>query len=183
MEKEIFTTEIHVKFANPPKAGSTTANVKDADGQYWYMKDFMLPKFHAGTTYRIRYNTSQSKDGRTFNHITGIDGEQTGRSTPPPVTPSPSTPQPATNPPPASHPTPRYTAAGEYTPAPSLRGTPARSVDSRRDKQIATLAMAKPWIEQVPVGDEAGLEHVMLVCMRVYDRTLGAVVVTDPIPF
>lgn len=43
-----------------------------------------------------------------------------------------------------------------------------------RDKQISVLALVKPWIEKIPVGDAEAMTTAIMAAMTAYDRTLGA---------
>lgn len=72
----------------------------------------------------------------------------------------------------------RTISGAEIKAGPSAAVLPAKnnymnSKNPAESKQIGVLALVKPWLDKLEVGDEEGAVHAVQTMMRVYDRTLA----------
>lgn len=60
--------KITVQYVNEPKPGKKLGNVKDADGQIWFVRPNMLNLFRPGEDYKVEYTESHA-NGMMYRHI------------------------------------------------------------------------------------------------------------------
>lgn len=66
--------DITVKYVNQPKPGKKLGNVKDDQGNYWFVQPAMLSQFAPGMKCKVEYKAGTFSDGTESRTVTKIIG-------------------------------------------------------------------------------------------------------------
>jgi hypothetical protein len=135
------TETIKVAGTEGPKTGKTRGRIKAEDGRLFQAAPVILDSVRIGSVYDIGYKDDEY-NGTKFRVIESL---------------APSIGQVAA---PVQN---RTAPAGGFSAGP--REAP---IEDERGTDIATLAIAKVWLEKVPVGDEVGCLHALRVARRAW---------------
>ena len=139
------TETIKVAGTEGPKAGKTRGRIKAEDGRLFQAAPVILDSVRIGSTYDIGYK-DEEYNGTKFRVIESLAPSMNANAQ-------------------------RAMAAQDH---PMAQRSPIAPYErdrpeiDERGTDIATLAIAKVWLEKVPVGDEVGCLHALRVARRAW---------------
>ena len=78
MTSQRFAAQIVVQYVNQPRGNAISGNVKDTAGKQWGVPQPHLWRFQPGGTYDILYWQKAGREGRVFNNVVAVNGEELG---------------------------------------------------------------------------------------------------------